>query len=206
MFAAASICEGLCVTWQRTVLAAALLLAGLPRVGATELKITPAPPPEPAWSPSITFTAPQPPPPPQTKPPPPPQTPVLAPADRQLIAACLVLEAASQGQRGMRGVMAVIRNRSNGRPDRFASTVLRVKQFSAFNALTEGRESRWRMLRRAKADRMWPVALRIVDEATRDGWRDPTRGATHYTRVGEHTPWTRTLACTAVIGRHAFYR
>ena len=199
MFAATSICEGFSVTWQRTTFAAALLLVGLPRLGATDLQVTPAPPPPAAaWSPLVTFTVP--------KPPPAPPAPALTPDDRELVAACLVLEAASQGQRGMRGVMAVIRNRSEGEPDHFAATVLREKQFSALNSLTEGRESRWRILRRAKADRMWPTALRIVDEATSEGWRDPTRGATHYTRIGEHTPWTRALACTAVIGRHAFYR
>jgi spore germination cell wall hydrolase CwlJ-like protein len=126
--------------------------------------------------------------------------------ERELVAACLVLEAASQGERGMRGVMAVIRNRSRGLPELFTTTVLEEKQFSALNKLTAGRESLWRMIHRAQRDRMWPAALAIVDEATQDTWTDPTAGATHYTRTGEHTRWTHTLARTVTIGRHAFYR
>jgi len=126
--------------------------------------------------------------------------------EREVVAACLVLEAASQGERGMRGVMAVIRNRSRGLPELFTTTVLRAKQFSALNKVTAGRESLWRAMHRAQADRMWPAALRIVDEATHDTWHDPTAGATHYTRTGERTRWTRSLARTVTIGQHAFYR
>lgn len=130
----------------------------------------------------------------------------LTDAERELVASCLVLEAASQGEFGMRGVMAVIRNRSRGLPELFAPTVLREKQFSALNKLTAGRESVARVVRRAQSDRMWETALAIVDDAVDEGWHDPTDGATHYTRTGERTPWTRTLARTVTIGRHAFYR
>ena len=130
----------------------------------------------------------------------------LTAAEREIVASCLVLEAASQGEFGMQGVMAVIRNRAHGLPELFAPTVLREKQFSAMNNLTAGRESLWRVVHRAHCDRMWKTALKIVDAATCDTWHDPTEGATHYTRTGEHTPWTSTLARTVTIGRHAFYR
>lgn len=126
--------------------------------------------------------------------------------EREIVAACLILEAANQGDYGMRGVMAVIRNRARGLPELFAQTVLREKQFTALNKLTSGRESWWRLIRRAQRDRMWDTALQIVDDATLDTWRDPTGGATHYTRTGERTSWTRSLARTVTIGRHAFYR
>lgn len=174
-------------------LAAALLLA--PCASADAVRVTPADTPPPAealgFAPTITFSIPK---------------YELTDEERELVAACLILEAASQGDRGMRGVMAVIRNRSRGLPELFAPTVLKEKQFSALNKLTSGRESLWRVLRRAKSDHMWDTALRIVDDATGDGWHDPTRGATHYTRTGERTRWTSALAKTVVIGRHAFYR
>jgi spore germination cell wall hydrolase CwlJ-like protein len=131
---------------------------------------------------------------------------VPTPQEREIVATCLVLEAASQGEFGMRGVMAVIRNRAHGQPELFTPTVLREKQFSALNQLTAGRESLGHALRRAQRDRMWPTALAIVDEAVDDSWHDPTGGATHYTRIGERTRWTRALAQTVTIGRHAFYR
>ena len=126
--------------------------------------------------------------------------------EREIIAACLVLEAASQGDFGMRGVMSVIRNRARGLPELFAPVVLRPKQFSALNKIGAGRETIAQVIARAKRDRMWPVALRVVDDAVLDTWHDSTGGATHYTRTGERTPWTRSLANTVTIGSHAFYR
>ncbi len=130
----------------------------------------------------------------------------LNPTERDTVAACLVLEAANQGDFGMRSVMAVIRNRAKGIPELFAPTVLREKQFSALNNLTAGRESLARMIGRAKRDPMWSTALTIVDDAMHDSWHDPTEGATHYTRTGERTRWTNSLAKTVTIGAHSFYR
>jgi spore germination cell wall hydrolase CwlJ-like protein len=131
---------------------------------------------------------------------------VLPLHEQELVASCLVLEAASQGEFGMRAVMAVIRNRARGLPELFVPTVLKEKQFSALNRLTAGRESSNRVIARARADQMWEIALGLVAEATLPSWYDPTNGATHYTRTGERTRWTRSLAQTTIIGRHAFYR
>jgi spore germination cell wall hydrolase CwlJ-like protein len=130
----------------------------------------------------------------------------LSANERETVAACLVLEAANQGDFGMRSVMSVIRNRARGQPELFMQTVLRPKQFSALNQLTAGRETLARTLARARRDAMWPTALKIVDESVHDAWHDPTGGATHYTRSGERTPWTRSLAKTVTIGAHSFYR
>jgi spore germination cell wall hydrolase CwlJ-like protein len=130
----------------------------------------------------------------------------ISPQERETIAACLVLEAASQGESGMRGVMAVIRNRARALPELYAPTVLRSKQFSAMNKVTSGQESLWRAIMRARQDRMWPTALAVVDAALQDKWHDPTAGATHYTRSAERTRWTQQLAMTVRIGAHSFYR
>jgi spore germination cell wall hydrolase CwlJ-like protein len=130
----------------------------------------------------------------------------LTPGERETVAACLVLESASQGEFGMRGVMAVIRNRARGLPELFAPTVLRPKQFSAFNKLTSGRETLAHLVARARRDRMWPTALAVVDDALTDAWHDPTGGATHFTLSGERNRWTRSLATTVTIGAHSFYR
>lgn len=130
----------------------------------------------------------------------------LTAPDREIVAACLVLEAASQGDYGMRAVMSVIRNRSRGLPELYADTVLRAKQFSALNRVTTGRESLAQAIQRAKRDRTWFNALVIVDDAADDAWHDPTGGATHYTRAAERTHWTRRLAKTVTIGAHSFYR
>lgn len=152
---------------------------------------TPEEEPEPFTSPRVTFSIP---------------SYELSQAERETIAACLILEAASQGDIGLRSVMAVIRNRARGTPELFEPTVLRKNQFSALNKVTAGRETLAHAIARAKRDRMWPVALQIVDESLHSSWWDPTGGATHYTRSAERTRWTRTLARTVVIGAHSFYR
>jgi spore germination cell wall hydrolase CwlJ-like protein len=126
--------------------------------------------------------------------------------ERETVAACLVLEAASQGSAGMRGVMAVIRNRSHGLPELFEPVVLKRRQFSAFNRLTAGYEQRAHAIQRARKDRMWENALALVEEAQSPAWHDPTVGATHYTRSNERNRWTRSLEKTVTIGGHSFYK
>lgn len=132
--------------------------------------------------------------------------PALLDWQRQTLVACLVLEAACQGESGMRAVMAVVHNRAGGRRDRFAAVVLRPGQFSALNRLTAGRETSWRMVLRARRDSQWALAEWIVDEACSARWTDPTRGATHYTRSSERPVWARGMRVTARIGDHVFYR
>ena len=126
--------------------------------------------------------------------------------ERETVAACLVLEAASQGGEGMRGVMAVIRNRARGRPELFALVVLQRRQFSAFNRLTAGHELLVHAIQRARRDPMWERALALVEEARGEAWHDSTAGATHYTRSIECTRWTRSLVKTVTIGAHSFYK
>lgn len=136
------------------------------------------------------------------------EAPVYQPSrlERETLAACLVLEAASQGEFGMRAVMAVIRNRAGGEPELFARTVLQPKQFSALNKVTSGYETLATAIHRARRDRTWDTAVAIVDDAVHGHWQDPTGGATHYTRSAERTRWTRSLAKTTTIGAHSFYR
>lgn len=128
------------------------------------------------------------------------------PLEIETVAACLVLEAASQGPEGMRGVMAVIRNRSHGQPELFEPVVMKRKQFSALNRLTAGYESRAHAIQRARRDSMWEDALALVEEAQSSAWHDPTVGATHYTRSNERNRWTRSLEKTVTIGGHSFYK
>ncbi len=126
--------------------------------------------------------------------------------ERDVVAACLVLEAASQGDLGLRGVMAVIRNRARGLPELFAPTVLRRKQFTSMNSATSGQRPLSQLIARAQRDPTWPRALSIVDKATHASWWDPTAGATHYTLSTERNRWTRKLQRTVIIGAHSFYR
>ncbi len=126
--------------------------------------------------------------------------------EHEAVAACLVLEAASEGAHGMRGVMSVIRNRSRGLPELFAHTVMKPKQFSSLNRVTMGYETLYRAVKRAKKDQMWEEAMALVKQATDDEWTDPTYGATHFTRSGERNRWTKNLRRTVTIASHSFYK
>ncbi len=132
--------------------------------------------------------------------------PALLEWQRQAVTACLVLEAACQGEAGMRAVMAVVRNRAQQSPARFAREVLRPRQFSAFNAVSAGHETLWKAVLRAQRDQSWPIAEQLVAEACLPGWKDSTHGATHYTRASERPYWAKDMHVTARIGDHVFYR
>ncbi len=130
----------------------------------------------------------------------------LSHGEVKTVAACLVLEAASQGEAGMRGVMSVIRNRAHGDPVLFYQVILEPRQFSALNQVTSGAESLSAAIRRASLDRTWAVATRVAIESQSNTWTDTTGGALYYTRTSERVYWTRKFHRTAIIGCHSFYR
>jgi len=128
--------------------------------------------------------------------------------ERQIVAACLVLEAADQEEIGMRAVASVIRNRALGDGKRMLKVVKRPYAFSSLNGATTGRTggSGYAIhVRKASQDRHWAAALRIVDEMYSSEWRDVTFGADHYVRLDVDPKWARSMSETAVIGRHRFY-
>jgi len=130
------------------------------------------------------------------------------PWEKQIVAACLVLEAADQGEMGMRGVASVILNRAEGNHSRIMRVVRKPYAFSAFNTATTGRtESRGFAghVQKASRDRLWRSALQIVDELYSQTWRDVTYGADHYARKELRPAWVRSMSRTTVIGSHAFY-
>lgn len=128
--------------------------------------------------------------------------------EKQIVAACLVLEASDQGELGMRGVASVIRNRAGGRHSNILKVVKRPYAFSALNAATSGKTGRAGFanhVRRASRDRHWQTALRIVEEMYTPNWFDITNGADHYARVDIRPNWTYSMSVTAEIGAHRFY-
>ena len=128
--------------------------------------------------------------------------------ERQILAACLVLEAADQDEIGMRAVASVIRNRAGGQGKRILGVVKRPYAFSSLNSATTGKTggSGYAIhVRKASRDRLWSSALRIVDDMYSASWRDVTYGADHYVRLDIDPKWARSMSETAVIGRHRFY-
>lgn len=131
----------------------------------------------------------------------------LSSYERQIVTAVLVLEAADQGEEGMRAVLHVIDNRAGHDPYRAIGVVARRKAFSCLNSVTSQKNRDYGpVLRRAMRDRAWQTAMRLVRdyEAGRLG-PDITDGATHYCT---HPPaaWERAFTFVAQIGDHRFYR
>lgn len=128
--------------------------------------------------------------------------------EKQIVAACLVLEAADQGELGMRGVASVILNRANGQHARLMRVVKRPYAFTSLNAATNGRTGARGYadhVQKASRDRLWKSALKIVDDLYSRGWQDITYGANHYARKDIKPAWTRSMDITTIIGSHAFY-
>ena len=128
--------------------------------------------------------------------------------EKQIVAACLVLEAADQGEMGMRGVASVILNRAGGNHSKVMRVVKKPYAFSALNTATTGRTGSKGFAsheQKASRDRLWRSALQIVDELYTHNWRDVTHGADHYVRKELRPSWARSMAKTTTIGSHAFY-
>ncbi len=129
--------------------------------------------------------------------------------ERQIVAACLILEAADQGESGMQAVAAVIRNRGEGDSGRYLSVVQKPYAFSALNVSTgasKKKEGYAALVSRASKDRNWPAALAIVDELYAGELTDNTFGADHYSRKDELPSWSHGMRATTVIGDHLFFK
>ncbi len=128
--------------------------------------------------------------------------------EKQIVASCLVLEAANQGEEGMRAVASVIRNRAGGSSDGILKVVKKPYAFSALNTATTGKTGSRGfadLVRRSSQDRHWSIALKIVEEMYSHQWRDVTAGADHYVRKGLYPKWAKDMDLTAIIGEHVFF-
>jgi spore germination cell wall hydrolase CwlJ-like protein len=131
------------------------------------------------------------------------------PWERQVVAACLVLEASSEGPLGLMAVANVISNRAHGNPRQFYKVVRKPYAFSSFNAVTEGRtggRGYAPMVRKASRDPNWGLSLKVVDRLYSGTLQDLTNGATHFTLKRQRASWMSEMKVTAIIGSHKFMR
>ena len=131
------------------------------------------------------------------------------PWERQVVAACLVLEASSDGPVGLMAVANVISNRADGDPGRVYGVVRTPYAFSSFNAVTEGRtggQGYAPLVRKASRDPNWSLSLRVVDRLYAGSLQDLTNGATHFSLKRERASWMSKMRVTAIIGSHKFMR
>jgi spore germination cell wall hydrolase CwlJ-like protein len=131
------------------------------------------------------------------------------PWERQILAACLILEASNQGEKGMIAVANVISNRADGNPRKIYQEVKKPYAFTSLNSATTGKTGRTGYaghVTRASRDSNWKTALQVTDRMYAGTLPDLTRGATHYTLASEYVSWMRNMKLTAVIGKHKFLR
>lgn len=114
-------------------------------------------------------------------------------------------EARGEGEKGMRAVGCVIRNRVRGEgfPDTYKDVCLQPKQFSAWN---EGNPNRDKMLRFKKDYVNFATAYKIASEII-SGCEDITNGADHYYAEYIDLPsWAQDMELTEKFGVHKFYK
>lgn len=131
------------------------------------------------------------------------------PWERQVVAACLVLEASSEGPIGLMAVANVISNRADGNPRRYYKVVKKPYAFSSMNPATTGKnggKAYADLVRRASRDPNWGLSLNVVDKLYAGQLQDLTNGATHFALKSIRSSWMSSMKVTAVIGKHKFMR
>lgn len=129
--------------------------------------------------------------------------------NRKLIAACLILEAADQGEAGLQAVASVIANRAEKKPTDYIKVVTRPYAFSALNEASTDKTGKFtydQLVKKASKDRNWSLAVSIVDKMYQKTLTDNTFGANHYSRKDELPSWSHGMRATVVIGDHLFFK
>lgn len=116
-------------------------------------------------------------------------------------------EAKGEGKSGMHAVLNVIMNRAKGDISRARDEVLKPKQFSIWNNVSDPEGYCIRLAKRAADEESFQIAVQLVDAAMKGNLPDITGGATHYYNPKKASPsWANTLQVTKVIGNHVFMK
>lgn len=127
--------------------------------------------------------------------------------DAYIVAATLWREAAGEGKVGMQAILNVIMNRSKGDFGDAKNTVLRSKQFSTWNNVSNPGKVAIDIAKENRDDKTYRAAIQLVDLAMKGKLPDITNGATFYVNPKKVTPyWRNEVVKTKEIGRHHFYK
>jgi spore germination cell wall hydrolase CwlJ-like protein len=127
--------------------------------------------------------------------------------DRQIVASCMVLEAASDGSEGMQAVLNVILNRADGYLYRMIPETVRRGAFSCMSPVWKTRSPDYgRLIGRAQNQpASFAEAMRLIDQMECGQLWDNTHGATHYHAVSIDPYWADGMHYITTIGHHRFY-
>lgn len=124
-----------------------------------------------------------------------------------VVAATLYGEARGEGEAGMQAVLNVIMNRAKQDFDKAKDVVMRPKQFSMWNNVSNPEKASIELAKREKNNQVYRNAIKLVDLAMKNKLPDITGGATFYFNPKKANPsWANKLVKTKEIGNHKFYK
>lgn len=132
---------------------------------------------------------------------------VLNSSDREIVAACLVLEAGGEGSDGMRAVLNVICNRAKGDLSRLVPVTVKYGAFSCMSSVWHCDEPDFTPLigRAMNQSGAYEEALHLIALMELGLLLDNTGGATHYHASSIQPYWAGDLRYLTTIGNHCFY-
>ena len=127
--------------------------------------------------------------------------------DRQIVASCMVLEAACDGAEGMQAVLNVILNRADGYLHRMVPETVKRGAFSCMSSVWNSSSPNYSpLIRRAQNhSQSYTTALRLITTMERGLLWDNTYGATYYHATSIRPYWLRDMSYITTIGGHHFY-
>ncbi|MCU0858412.1 MAG: cell wall hydrolase [Pontiellaceae bacterium] len=126
---------------------------------------------------------------------------------RQIVAACMVLEAGGEGIQGMQAVLNVILNRADGCLDKMRQQTVKYAAFSCMSSIWKCENPDFAPLfERAKNQtKVYKQALQLITQMEEGTLVDNTGGATHFHASSIRPYWADSLRYLTTIGNHIFY-
>ncbi len=131
----------------------------------------------------------------------------LSEYDRQIVASCIVLEAACDGAEGMQAVLNVILTRADGYLHQLVPQTVKYGAFSCMSSVWRTSSPDYSpLIRRAQEHgKTYEDALQLIAIMEQGLLWDNTYGATHYHATYIRPYWVSGMSYITTIGGHHFY-
>jgi len=131
----------------------------------------------------------------------------LSEYDRQIVASCMVLEAACDGAEGMQAVLNVILTRADGYLHQLVGQTIKHGAFSCMSSVWRTSSPDYSpLIRRAQEHgKTYDDALQLIAIMEQGLLWDNTYGATHYHATFVRPYWVSDMSYITTIGGHHFY-
>jgi len=131
----------------------------------------------------------------------------LSEYDRQIVASCMVLEAACDGAEGMQAVLNVILTRADGYLHQLVGQTTKHGAFSCMSSVWRTSSPNYSPLitRAQEHGETYEKALQLIAIMEQGLLWDNTYGATHYHATSIRPYWVSDMSYITTIGGHHFY-